>query len=109
MRGRLAELHAAGLAAREGMRVRGDEAPIETLGLTHPDPDPERDAARAWDTMTAHPILIGRPLVVGPHSTVAARPSERALKALADPDLGPSAEEDGGAARAAGPAADGAP
>ena len=106
-RERLAGPHAAaGLTAREGMRVRGDEAPIETLGLTHP--DPERDAARAWDAMTAHPILIGRPLVAGPRGTVLARPSERALEALADPNLGPFAEEDGAAMRAPGPAADNA-
>lgn len=102
-RERLAGPHAAaGLTAREGMRVRGDEAPIETLGLTHP--DPERDAARAWDAMTADPILIGCPLVAGPRGTVLARPSERAPEALADPDLGPFAKEDGEAIRSANPA-----
>ena len=37
-RERLVELHAAGLTAREGMRVKGNEALIETLGLTHPTP-----------------------------------------------------------------------
>ena len=109
-RERLVELHAAaGLTAREGMRVKGNEALIETLGLTHPDPDPERDAERVWDAMTAHPILIQRPLVVGPRGAVLARPFERALEALADPDLEPFAEEDGAAVRAPGPAADGAP
>ena len=104
-RERLTELHAAaGLTARGGMRVQGNDALIETLGLTHPDPDPERDAERVWDAMTAHPILIGRALVVGPRGTVLARSSERALEAPADSGLGPAAEEDDAAVGSAGPA-----
>ena len=66
-RARLAQLHAAaGLTAREGMRDKGNAEIIASLGLDRPDPDPALDAARVLDAMTAHPILIQRPLVEVP-------------------------------------------
>ena len=76
---------AAGITPREGMRAKGNEALIAELGLGEPDPDPQADAARVLGAMTAHPILINRPLVETPLGTVLARPSERVAEVLAEP------------------------
>lgn len=85
-RERLATLYrAAGIAPREGMRTKGNEAIIETEALAELDPDPARDAERVLDAMTAHPILVNRPLVQTPLGTVLARPSERVADVLREP------------------------
>ena len=45
--------------------------------------------------MLAHPILINRPIVVSPLGVVLARPSEKVLDILPNPDIGPFTKEDG--------------
>ena len=98
-RERLAALFArAGIAPRDGLRVKGNETLLVDLDLAHAGPDPVRDAERVLDAMTAHPILINRPLVETPLGTVLARPSERAAEVLREP---PEAytKEDGGTVR----------
>jgi arsenate reductase (glutaredoxin) len=69
------------------MRVKG--TPAEELGLVGAD-----DAA-ILAAMAKHPILINRPVVIGPKGTILARPSEKVLEVL---DAGLPAEfikEDG--------------
>ena len=74
---------AAGLTPRDGLRVKGNEELLAELNLA--EPDPAQDAERLLDAMTAHPILINRPLVETPLGTVLARPSERVADVLASP------------------------
>ena len=98
-RERLAGLYAAaGITPRDGLRVKGNEALIAQLGLDRPETDPTADAARVLDAMTAHPILINRPLVETERGTILARPSERVAGVLANP---PAAftKEDGAVVR----------
>ena len=45
--------------------------------------------------MVAHPILIERPIVVTPKGVRLARPSERVLEILPNPELGEFRKEDG--------------
>ena len=45
--------------------------------------------------MLAHPILINRPIVVSPLGVVLARPSEKVLDILPNPDIGAFTKEDG--------------
>lgn len=47
------------------------------------------------DFMTAHPILINRPIVVTPLGTRLCRPSEEVLNILAGPQRGAFTKEDG--------------
>ena len=47
------------------------------------------------DFMTAHPILINRPIVVTPIGTKLCRPSEAVLDILVDPQRGSFKKEDG--------------
>jgi arsenate reductase len=47
------------------------------------------------DFMTAHPILINRPIVVTPIGTKLCRPSEAVLDILVDPQCGSFKKEDG--------------
>lgn len=66
----------AGVAAAVGgahalLRTRGTDA--EERGL------PAADAATILAAMLADPILINRPVVIGPRGTVLARPAEIAL------------------------------
>ncbi|MEY2883937.1 MAG: arsenate reductase [Pseudomonadota bacterium] len=56
------------------LRVKG--TPAEALGLVG------ADDATILAAMAVHPILINRPVVIGPKGTVLARPSERALAVL---------------------------
>jgi arsenate reductase len=56
------------------MRVKG--TPAEELGLVGAD-----DAA-ILAAMALHPILINRPVVIGPKGTILARPSEKVLEVL---------------------------
>jgi len=68
----------AGVAAAVGgakalLRTRGTDA--EERGL------PQADDATILAAMLADPILINRPVVIGPGGTLLARPAERALDA----------------------------
>jgi arsenate reductase (glutaredoxin) len=68
----------AGVAASVGgakalLRTRGTDA--EERGL------PQADDAAILAAMLADPILINRPVVIGPGGTLLARPAERALDA----------------------------
>jgi arsenate reductase (glutaredoxin) len=56
------------------MRVKG--TPAEGLGLVG------ADDATILAAMAAHPILINRPVVIGPKGTILARPSEKVLEVL---------------------------
>lgn len=47
------------------------------------------------DAMLAEPILINRPIVVGPRGTALCRPSERVLDLLDAPNIGDFIKEDG--------------
>lgn len=69
------------------MRVKG--TPAEELGLVGAD-----DAA-ILAAMAEHPILINRPVVIGPKGTILARPSERALEVLDGQLPGDFTKEDG--------------
>jgi arsenate reductase len=70
----LARVAAAIGGAAALMRVKG--TPAEELGLVGAD-----DAA-ILAAMAAHPILINRPVVIGPRGIVLARPSEKVLDVL---------------------------
>jgi len=66
-------LERMGAAPRDVLRVRG--TPAEDLGLT---------AASATDgqilvAMTRHPVLVERPIVVGPRGVALCRPVEKVL------------------------------
>ena len=85
-RERLAALYrAAGIAPRDGLRAKGNEALLDELDLAGSDPNATRDAERLLDAMIRHPILINRPLVEAPRGTVLARPSERVATVLREP------------------------
>ena len=45
--------------------------------------------------MLAHPILINRPIVASPLGVALARPSEKVLEVLPNPEVGNFAKEDG--------------
>ncbi|MDE2357392.1 MAG: arsenate reductase (glutaredoxin) [Alphaproteobacteria bacterium] len=65
-----------GASARDILRVRG--TPAEELGLTAPDASDEA----ILEAMIRHPILVNRPIVVGPRGAALARPPERALELI---------------------------
>lgn len=65
----LARVAAAVGGAKALLRTRGTEA--EARGL------PDADDATILAAMLADPILINRPVVIGPRATVLARPIER--------------------------------
>lgn len=69
----LVRVAAAVGGARALLRTRGTTA--EARGL------PQADDATILAAMLADPILINRPVVIGPGGTLLARPSERALEA----------------------------
>ncbi len=69
----LAHVAAAVGGAVALLRTRGTDA--EERGL------PDADDATILAAMLADPILINRPVVIGPRATLLARPSERALDA----------------------------
>jgi arsenate reductase len=89
-RARLVELIAAmGMTPRELLREKG--TPFAELGLA----DPKWSGEQILDFMLAHPILINRPIVVSPRGVVLARPSEKVLDILPNPEIGAFTKEDG--------------
>ncbi|TIW85422.1 MAG: arsenate reductase (glutaredoxin), partial [Mesorhizobium sp.] len=89
-RERLVELIAAmGMTPRELLREKG--TPYAELGLA----DPKWSDEQILDFMQAHPILINRPIVVSPLGVLLARPSEKVLDILPNPDIGAFTKEDG--------------
>jgi arsenate reductase len=84
----------AGLIARMGVPVRAvvrqKGTPYAELGLD----DPSLGDDALIDAMTAHPILINRPIVVTPKGVRLCRPSEAVLDLL-PPQRGEFRKEDG--------------
>lgn len=74
---------------RDLLRRRG--TPYDELGLG----DPKWSDDELVDFMIAHPILIERPIVVTAKGAVLARPSEKVLEILDNPDIGSFTKEDG--------------
>lgn len=70
----LARVAAAVGGAKALLRTRGTDA--EARGL------PDADDATIQAAMLADPILINRPVVIGPKGIVLARPPEKALETL---------------------------
>lgn len=85
----LALFTAAGLTAREALRVA--RSPAEELGLTAPNVADDQ----LLDAMTRHPILVNRPIVCTPRGVKLCRPSETVLDLLDRFPPGPLAKEDG--------------
>ncbi len=83
----LARVAAAVGGAAALLRTKG--TPADELGLVG------ADDATIIAAMARHPILINRPVVIGPRGTVLARPSERVLDVLAAPLPGDFTKEDG--------------
>ncbi|MER9952649.1 arsenate reductase (glutaredoxin) [Mesorhizobium sp. M0047] len=89
-RERLVELIAAmGMTPRDLLREK--DTPYAELGLA----DPEWTDEEILDLMLEHPILINRPIVVSPLGVVLARPSEKVLDILPNPEIGAFTKEDG--------------
>jgi len=96
-RQRLVELVALlGIAPRDLLREKG--TPYRQLGLD----DPKWSDDELLDFMAAHPILINRPIVLTGKGAVLARPSEKVLAVLANPDIGDFVKEDGEVVRTGG-------
>ena len=95
-RERLKELVALmGISPRALLREKG--TPYAELGLgdtTLPD-------EALYDAMIEPPILINRPIVVGPKGARLCRPSELVLDLLDNPDIGDFSKEDGEVVRPA--------
>lgn len=70
-------LRRMGMTPRALLRRRG--TPYDELGLD----DPAKTDAALIDAMIAHPILIERPIVVGPGGVRLCRPVEKLQEALA--------------------------
>lgn len=86
----LAQLIArAGITPRRLLREKG--TPYAALGLG----DAMLTDEALLDAMVAHPVLINRPLVVGPLGVRLCRPSEAVLDILPAPQRGAFAKEDG--------------
>jgi arsenate reductase len=66
-----------GAKPRDLLRIKG--TPAEELGLT----DPGATDAEILRAMTAHPILVERPIVVTPKGVFLCRPASRLDEALA--------------------------
>ncbi len=89
-RERLKELIAAmGISVRALLREKG--TPYAALGLA----DPKWTDDELLDFITAHPILIERPIVVAPKGVKLCRSSEAVLDILANPNVGQFVKEDG--------------
>jgi arsenate reductase (glutaredoxin) len=87
---RLKELIAAmGISVRALLREKG--TPYAALGLA----DPKWTDEELLDFMTAHPILIERPIVVAAKGVKLCRPSEAVLDILPNRDVGRFVKEDG--------------
>jgi arsenate reductase len=82
-------VQAMGISVRELLRHKG--TPYAELKLD----DPKWSDDELLDFMTAHPILINRPIVVTPLGTRLCRPSEAVLKILPSPKLAAFTKEDG--------------
>jgi len=78
-----------GIAPRDLLRRKG--TPYDDLELDNPD----RSDEELIDAMMAHPILINRPIVIGPKGARLCRPSEVVLDILENPDIGSFTKEDG--------------
>lgn len=78
-----------GISVRELLRRKG--TPYDELGLDAPGLTDEQ----LLDAMTAHPILMNRPIVVTPVGTRLCRPSEAVLDILPQPQQGAFTKEDG--------------
>jgi arsenate reductase len=85
-----------GITPRELLRRKG--TPCAELGLDKPSLDDEA----LIEAMVAHPILINRPIVVGPLGTRLCRPSERVLEVLDRPLASDFVKEDGEVVKANG-------
>jgi arsenate reductase len=77
------------IPVRDLLRRKG--TPFDELKLG----DPTLTDSQLIDAMTAHPILINRPIVVTPLGVKVCRPSETVLDILPNPQRGPLAKEDG--------------
>jgi arsenate reductase len=77
-----------GVPVREVIREKG--TPFHELGLD----DPSLSDDQLLDAMTAHPILINRPIVVTPKGVRLCRPSEEVMDLL-PPQQGEFVKEDG--------------
>lgn len=78
-----------GIAPRDLLRQKG--TPYTELGLD----DPSLSDDQLIDAMVAHPILINRPVVVGPKGAKLCRPSEAVLSILDQPLTQDFVKEDG--------------
>ncbi|MBB5984623.1 arsenate reductase (glutaredoxin) [Sphingobium lignivorans] len=78
-----------GITPRDLLRQKG--TPYAALGLD----DPALDDDALIDAMMAHPVLINRPIVVGPRGVGLCRPSERVLSLLDRPLREDFVKEDG--------------
>lgn len=78
-----------GIAPRDLLRQKG--TPYAELGLD----DPALTDDQLVDAMIAHPILINRPIVVGPKGVKLCRPSEAVLSVLDRPLGADFVKEDG--------------
>lgn len=85
-----------GMRPRQLLREKG--TPYAELGLA----DPKWSDDELIDFMLANPILIQRPIVISDKGAVLARPSERVLDVLVNPDIGDFAKEDGEIVKARG-------
>ena len=89
-RERLVELlEAMAMPVRDLLRRK--DTPYDALGLG----DPTLNDADLLDAMTAHPILINRPIVVTPRGARLCPPSEVVLEILPNPHIGRFVKEDG--------------
>ena len=78
-----------GTPLRDLLREKG--TPFAELGLETPDLTDEQ----LLDAIEAHPILLNRPIVVGPLGVRLCRPSEAVLDLLPVENLKPFTKEDG--------------
>ena len=78
-----------GISPRGLLRQKG--TPYADLGLD----DPALTDDQLVDAMMAHPILINRPIVVGPNGVKLCRPSEEVLSILDRPLEADFVKEDG--------------
>ncbi|MEP3524412.1 MAG: arsenate reductase (glutaredoxin) [Hyphomicrobiales bacterium] len=89
-RAKLVEVIAAtGLSVRDILRQRG--TPYDELDLGNE----KWSNDELIDFIVEHPILMNRPIVVSPKGAVLARPSEKVLDILPNPDIGSFTKEDG--------------
>ena len=78
-----------GISPRDLLRQKG--TPYAELGLSDPSLTPDQLIA----AMIAHPLLINRPIVVGPKGVKLCRPSEQVLSILDKPLEADFVKEDG--------------